>query len=97
MSKAHFDFRTPGHVVIGGGLDGVITLGVGDVGVLTIGDGQTAAASTPAEAPASVLDEDTVLTAASELLWHAVDEWAHDGLGEPGAHLADIRRRLAGV
>jgi len=43
------------------------------------------------------VDEDAVLAASQEFVWESIDRWAQDSLGEPGAHLADIRRRLAGV
>jgi hypothetical protein len=48
------------------------------------------------EAAASPFDE-AVMSAARELVWAAAARWASDRLGEPGAHTAYLRDRLAGI
>ena len=47
--------------------------------------------------PLSTIDEDTILAASREVVWESVGRWAQEILGEPGAHLADIRGRLTSV
>jgi hypothetical protein len=37
------------------------------------------------------------MSAARELVWAAASRWASERLGEPGAHTAYIRERLAGI
>jgi hypothetical protein len=49
------------------------------------------------DAPPATDEENAIIEASRELVWELCGEWARNRLGEPGAHLADIRRRLAGL